>query len=169
MAGEDNQEEVQSEPIGSHGSTTSRHSESTSKHSEATSMESLHGNSAEDSVGSHRLSTHQTISECTLAHNVSLVLPAVEPMAQCEIAPVAECVPPPPPSPPQTAVVELEEDEETVAALTPIELATLSLHVVDILPQLTVYLCMDYGEYERLTREESSPQRQSMKVRKVLL
>ena len=48
--------------------------------------------------------------------------------------------------------------------LRPTELATLSLLVVDTLPQLIVFLGMDYSEYEKITSEETSPQRQSLKV-----
>ena len=56
------------------------------------------------------------------------------------------------------------EDREMCAPLSDIELALLSLQVVDILPQLAVCLCMEYSEYERITHNEPSPQRQSMAV-----
>ena len=50
------------------------------------------------------------------------------------------------------------------APLSDEELAKLSLQVVDILPQLAVYLCIDYSEYQHIVWSEPSPQRQSMAV-----
>ena len=59
---------------------------------------------------------------------------------------------------------EEEGERERCAPLSSVELATLSLHVIDILPQLAVYLSMDYSQYEHIISSESSPQRQSMAV-----
>ena len=59
---------------------------------------------------------------------------------------------------------EREREGEQCAPLTPLELATLSLQVGDILPQLAVYLGVDYEEYEQITSTEPSLQRQSMAV-----
>lgn len=63
----------------------------------------------------------------------------------------------------QTAAT-LDSNEDPCAPLSSVELATLSLKVLDILPQLAVYLGIDYSEYESITAEEQSPQRQSMAV-----
>ena len=58
---------------------------------------------------------------------------------------------------------EKAEGEE-IDSLSSVELASLSLRVVDILPQLAVYLGVEYGEYEDVVACEPSPQRQSMSV-----
>ena len=63
-----------------------------------------------------------------------------------------------------SATLENEGEGQKCAPLLPVELATLSLQVVDILPQLAVYLSMGYSEYERIIYDESSPQKQSMAV-----
>ena len=59
---------------------------------------------------------------------------------------------------------EKEAVEEELDSLSSVELASLSLKVVDILPQLAVYLGVEYGEYEEILASEPSPQRQSMSV-----
>ena len=64
----------------------------------------------------------------------------------------------------QTAATTLDSSEDPCAPLSSVELATLSLQVLDILPQLAIYLGIDYSEYESVTAEEPSPQRQSMAV-----
>lgn len=67
---------------------------------------------------------------------------------------------------PRTAekLQEKEAAEEELDSLSSVELASLSLKVVDILPQLAVYLGVEYGEYEEILASEPSPQRQSMSV-----
>ena len=57
-----------------------------------------------------------------------------------------------------------EVEGEEVDSLSSVELASLSLRVVDILPQLAVYLGVEYREYEDVVACEPSPQRQSMSV-----
>ena len=56
------------------------------------------------------------------------------------------------------------EREGGRGVLTSVELACVSLRVVDILPQLAVYLGVEYGEYESVVSSEPSPQRQSFSV-----
>lgn len=58
----------------------------------------------------------------------------------------------------------LDSYKDPCAPLSSTELATLSLKVLDTLPQLAVYLGIDYSEYESITANEPSPQRQSMAV-----
>ena len=59
---------------------------------------------------------------------------------------------------------EGEKDRVDVVPLSSVELASLSLKVIDILPQLAVYLGVGYCEYERVVESEPSPQRQSISV-----
>ena len=63
--------------------------------------------------------------------------------------------------------VEREMVRGKYTPLTTVELATLSLQVGDILPQLAVYLGVDYEDYEHISSTETSLQRQSMTVSSV--
>ena len=54
-------------------------------------------------------------------------------------------------------------------SLSSVELAVISLKVIDILPQLAVYLGVEYRDYEDVVASEPSPQRQSMSVSCIVL
>lgn len=83
---------------------------------------------------------------------------------QFTLAPSESLAPPTDDTLLQTAATTLDSSEDPCAPLSSVELATLSLQVLDILPQLAIYLGIDYSEYESITAEEPSQQRQSMAV-----
>lgn len=77
---------------------------------------------------------------------------------------INECVPPPSDVALLHTAVTLDPEPDPCVPLSSVELATLSLNVLDILPQLAAYLGIDYSEYECIIADEPSPQRQSMAV-----